>query len=169
MNQMTFTNGIKELRAIWPERSEQLTDRAVRRYWTAVQHLTDEEFDRAVDLAIQECTYFPKPAELLQLAGLAAGPRGDAQNSELRSRVTPLLRGRRYHRLVRSWSRREVAKSASAVPVTSGRESCSVSSRRCRRPHERAPHNPRPQTRRKPDFRTSRRGESHDRCKPCYC
>ena len=85
MNQMTFTNGMKELRAIWPERSAQLTDRAVRRYWSATQHLTDEEFDRAVDLAVQECTYFPKPAELLQLAGVTG--RSSGRRTELRAKV----------------------------------------------------------------------------------
>lgn len=63
MRRETFNQTMMLLAAIWPERSP--SKETLAAYWLALSHLPDDAFRQAAHRCIQECTFFPKPAEIL--------------------------------------------------------------------------------------------------------
>lgn len=64
MKNDTFTSGMKLLAATWPDRSPSKDTLAA--YWMAVGHVDDAVFMQAAGMCLRECTFYPKPAEILQ-------------------------------------------------------------------------------------------------------
>lgn len=50
--------------ATWPERAP-TADTALA-YWMALNHVDDKVFQQAARLCLQQCTFYPKPAEILE-------------------------------------------------------------------------------------------------------
>lgn len=50
--------------ATWPDRSP--TSDTLAAYWISISHLDDDVFMQAVGMCLRECTFYPKPAEILQ-------------------------------------------------------------------------------------------------------
>ena len=63
MQRETFNQTMKLLVATWPERSP--SKETLAAYWLALQHLDDTAFKQAAHRCLQECTFFPKPAEII--------------------------------------------------------------------------------------------------------
>lgn len=58
--------GLKMLSEVF---SKELSDAAVMAYEHVMQTLTDQEFRKAVNVALEDCRFMPTPAELRELAG----------------------------------------------------------------------------------------------------
>lgn len=63
MTQEIFQKMLRLMAATWPDRSP--TADTATAYWIALNHLDDEEFEHATMRCLQECTFFPRPAEIL--------------------------------------------------------------------------------------------------------
>jgi hypothetical protein len=63
MTDETFTQYMDLMSATWPDRSP--SEETVAAYWLALNHLADDEFSSAVMRCLQECTFYPRPAEIL--------------------------------------------------------------------------------------------------------
>lgn len=63
------------LSVLSPER--QMTREQVAAYAMALGDMTDEQLDYAVKRAVRECKFYPKPAELRDLAGVNSKPKPD--------------------------------------------------------------------------------------------
>lgn len=64
-----FQAGFAGLCELYQRKPEDISSQLVEIYWQALQGLTNDEWAVATGRAVQECIYFPKPAELLDLAG----------------------------------------------------------------------------------------------------
>ena len=60
----TFAKGMRMLAATWPDRSPSKDTLAA--YWMAIGHVDDTVFMQAAGMCLRECTFYPKPAEILQ-------------------------------------------------------------------------------------------------------
>lgn len=74
MNQQVFERGMKLLAATWPDRSP--TSQTTAAYWMALSHLDDTTFGESVTRCLRECTFFPRPAEILERAEAALTTAG---------------------------------------------------------------------------------------------
>jgi hypothetical protein len=64
MTEETFARAMRLLAATWPDRSP--SKETLAAYWLALAHLDDQVFMQAVSMCLRECTFYPKPAEILQ-------------------------------------------------------------------------------------------------------
>lgn len=64
MNRKTFEKTMQLFAATWPERAP-TADTALA-YWMALNHVDDKVFQQAARLCLQQCTFYPKPAEILE-------------------------------------------------------------------------------------------------------
>lgn len=63
MNRKTFEQMMSLFAATWPERAP-TADTALA-YWMALNHVDDRVFQQAARQCLQQCTFYPKPAEIL--------------------------------------------------------------------------------------------------------
>jgi len=61
-----YEAGMARLAAMWPGRSPDEATAAV--YAESLGHLDDSVWERAIELCLRECTFYPVPAEILQRA-----------------------------------------------------------------------------------------------------
>lgn len=73
MTDTTFRQGMTMLAAVWPEKAP--AAETVAAYWLALSDLTDDEWRAACQAAVKTSKWFPKPAELRELARPTAPPR----------------------------------------------------------------------------------------------
>ena len=64
MQRDTFERGMRLLAATWPDRSP--SGDTLAAYWMALGHIDDNVFMQAAGMCLRECTFYPKPAEILQ-------------------------------------------------------------------------------------------------------
>jgi len=62
----TFEQMMAYFNATWPERAPDAETFAA--YWFALSHLDDQVFRLAAQRCVRECTFYPKPAEILARA-----------------------------------------------------------------------------------------------------
>lgn len=66
MDKSTFSKVMRFFAATWPDRSP--TEDTLEAYWLALQHLDDDVFKQAAKRCLRECTFYPKPAEIISRA-----------------------------------------------------------------------------------------------------
>lgn len=66
MQRATFERMMRYFNATWPERAPDAETFAA--YWFALSHLDDQVFTMAAQRCVRECTFYPKPAEILARA-----------------------------------------------------------------------------------------------------
>jgi hypothetical protein len=71
----SFAVGITALEEVF---DKDLSDRVKDAYFAALSRLTPQQWERAVNRCIAECRFLPRPAELLERAGVNADPAADA-------------------------------------------------------------------------------------------
>lgn len=66
MERKTFIQGMALFAATWPDRAP--TKDTLSAYWLALSDLADDVFTEACKRCLRECTFYPKPAEILARA-----------------------------------------------------------------------------------------------------
>lgn len=66
MQKTTFRSFFDLFNATWPDNKS--TKATFGAYWIALGHLDDDVFQQAATQCLRECTFYPKPAEILSRA-----------------------------------------------------------------------------------------------------
>lgn len=66
MTRQNFNRGMALLEATWPDRAP--TTDTLSAYWLVLQELHDTTFEACIARCLRECTFYPRPAEILARA-----------------------------------------------------------------------------------------------------